>query len=138
MSTLQQLVELYANDRGPRNTLFPNVSDGCSSWYWAAKHMLADAEMACPARRTARAFASAAATTWSGSGSGSGGNAAYLYQFKHAPLSGQAADVETGFCSGAMHSGEIPFVFHVTDKGSNDDDPTMMVRLLLLLLLSIS
>lgn len=56
--------------------LYPTVPDlgrpqqGLSRYYWAQKHFLRDAEMACPARRTSFAF-------------GAQGVPTYIYQFNH-------------------------------------------------------
>ncbi len=54
-----------------------------SPYYWLGKHLLADAEMFCPARRAARLIAAR-------------GAAAFVYRFVHAP-----PDLPSG--SGASH-----------------------------------
>eukprot|EP00040_Diaphanoeca_grandis_P024881 m.137365 g.137365 ORF g.137365 m.137365 type:complete len:562 (-) comp29917_c0_seq2:523-2208(-) len=93
--------------------LYPTVADahrpqdGCSKWYWAAKHLLRDAEMACPARRTALWFQSVTKT--------------YLSQFDHVAVS-----LDWG--EGASHSSDIPFFFHILNGMSPIDDPKQILH----------
>ena len=73
-----------------------------TKWFWAGKHAGSDASMICPARRTAM---------WLTAGTKS---KAFVYNFAHAP--------NHVYPSGAFHSSEIPFVFHVlTATGPNSD-----------------
>lgn len=90
---VDRIVELYAPEaeRG--------AGDAYSKWWWAAKHVLADSEMACPARRTARAFEAA-------------GVESFHYIFGAWPSAVEAAAPG----SGASHSSDIPFVFDVTSS----------------------
>jgi len=83
-SVSNQLAEIYVGSPPPSG---PDPSE--STVWWAAKHLLADAEMACPARRTARYF-----------------KQAYLYHFAHTPDSALPG-------AGASHSSDIPFIWHV-------------------------
>lgn len=95
--------------------------EGCTRWYWAQKHLLRDAEMACPARRTAFWFGDKdkgrGRSNGNGGGNGGGNGAAtYLYQFDHVPRG-------TAQGEGASHSSDIPFVFHVTETDPGEADP---------------
>lgn len=70
--------------------------------YWSSIRLLADAEMACPARRMARQAAVKAAA------SGGRGGAAYWYEWAHSPRVGSSGGMHC-----AYHSSELPFLFHV-------------------------
>ena len=89
-----------------------------SKWYWAAKHMLADAEMFCSNSKAARWInranmkGAAAAAAVGAAKRGAGGvvaGYARLYMFAHVPSAGGAG-------SGAPHNGDTAFWFHVKDS----------------------
>ena len=69
-----------------------------SVYHRTAKHFLRDAEMACPARRTAYWLHHARV---------------YLFQFNHVALWQPLG-------AGASHSSDIPFLFHVTAARPGD------------------
>eukprot|EP00941_MAST-03F_sp_MAST-3F-sp1_P005586 g5586.t1 len=79
----------------------PNAEE-YSAYYWASKHLLADSEETCPARRTARWFSD---------------TGAYQYYFSHVPKSSPPGQ-------GTSHADDIPFIFDVT-KG---DDASFFVQ----------
>lgn len=88
-----------------------------SKWYWAAKHMLADAEMFCSNSKAARWINRAnmngedavGAAKWGAGGVVAG--YARLYMFAHVPLAG-------GVGGGAGHNGDTAFWFHVKDSAN--------------------
>ena len=97
---LANLSLLYASRGALNRTRVPD-----RHWpapYWSSIHLLADAEMACPARRVAR---------WRGQSRAEGGRSppAFWYLWEHTPLVGSAAGVRC-----AYHASEIPFLFHIT------------------------
>ena len=98
---LRQLKKLYgAPFAGQHIPIYPGHS--YSPWYWAVKHLLRDAEMYCPARRAARWFSQKEKET-----------SAFLYQFDYTPTdpSPPSRDEDPG--SGAGHSSDLLFWFHV-------------------------
>ena len=124
-STRELMVAMYEHDRGTPplpGRLDPmahpgggDVADGggasrlnasYSKWYWAAKHMLADAEMFCPNRRAARWITAANRNASRGSGGG-GGGWAWHYLWGHIPL------VVGGPGNGAAHNDDTMFWLHI-------------------------
>jgi len=91
------------NGPGPRRQL--NVS--YSKWYWAAKHMLADAEMYCPNRRAAR-WITQANTAAAAAAGGQVPRAGFAYHFLwgHTPLQGSVGNA-------AAHNTDTAFWYHV-------------------------
>jgi len=83
----KQLARIYVGHNPPPG---PDTSEPPA--YWAGMHLLADAEMACPARRTARWLHNL--------------TKAFVFRFEHTPRS-------AAFGTGASHSSDIPFAWHV-------------------------
>jgi carboxylesterase type B len=120
-SDLQQLTALYGNDSGvPHNartrkllesqTSFPGdnrLNASYSRWYWAAKHLLADAEMFCPNRRAAR-WISRANHADRPSNTAASPRVAYAWQFLFAYV-----PIVHSLGSGAAHNADTAFWFHV-------------------------
>lgn len=88
------LLQLYPSSDYP-------ASACCSSYFYAAEHIVGDFDMTCPARRAAAWISRSQPQT-------------YLYQFQRIP---------TG-ANFSFHSCEIPFVFLVGTQLHSDDDTT--------------
>ena len=101
-TTQNAVAKAYAAAPPPLNASRPG--EGFDRFYWSAKHMLADSEMLCPARRIARWVAAAGAGARERREQTPRG---WVYQFRY------AAPASCGAGMGAKHSVEIPFVFHV-------------------------
>lgn len=106
-TAVDRMVALYGNSSldGSRP---PGSCRNTSHWYWAAKHLLADAEMFCPARTAAMHFARH-------------GVPAFQFVFRHPSLSvnneRSAYAQASGGCmtSGSSHGSGIPFWFTISD-----------------------
>ncbi len=106
-TAVDQMIALYGNvslDGSPP----PRSCRNTSHWYWAAKRLLADAEMFCPARTAASHFARQ-------------GVPAFQFVFRHPSLS--VNDVRSAYArasggcmtSGSSHGSGIPFWFTISD-----------------------
>jgi para-nitrobenzyl esterase len=125
-ATLRAWIEDYFRPNGPLNLSSAQVANlsrayataAALNWtrvpdarrppaYWSSIRLLADSEMACPARRVARQTALAMGST---SAHTSGHAAAYWYLWAHSPLVGSSGGMRC-----AYHSSELPFLFHVLE-----------------------
>ena len=113
---LEGLNSLYASAAALNRTWRVPDARG-SRAYWASIRLLADAEMACPARRVARWRQAAAAPDAADAASASAPPGpprpaaparAFWYLWAHAPLYGRAAGLRC-----AYHASELPYLFHV-------------------------
>ena len=100
-SVRQRVLEMYEDDAGvPPPSATGRLNASYSRWFWAAKHMLADAEMFCPNRRAARWVTRANRHTPEAAGH------AWQFLFAHVP-------VEHAVGGGAAHNADTAFWFHV-------------------------
>ena len=96
---LQYLIGLFGQELGSAayelyNPTKFNATDSASSAWWALSAMLTDADMACPARRSARWLSNL-------------GLDVYLYQFTHQWILTYLVPKPLG----VFHGSELPFVF---------------------------
>lgn len=115
-SVRHRVLTLYANDTGllrPSSLrLGPLLAGGdrlnasYSRWYWAAKHMLADAQMFCPNRRAARWVTGPRRSDGLWQVGQDPRPAAWQYLFAHVPS-------RAGLGSGSAHNGDTAFWFNV-------------------------
>lgn len=97
------LTRTYASSAALNSTRIPNGKG--SPAYWRSIRLLADAEMACPARRAAQWRTASAHAAMTANGAVA---SAYWYLWGHSPVYGTAGNMRC-----AYHASDIPFLFHV-------------------------
>lgn len=108
----QRLAPLYnstaASSDGPPPQGMNQFNRTWDHYFWAVKHMLADAEMFCPARAAARIMSADSSRSLRSFN-------AFHYQFRH-PLATAQAKSNASVATGAQHAGELPFMFYKTNS----------------------